>query len=174
MLTKGMSASDKDTGTSMVYGFIDSTETDTSLYKYSIAKKETRNGVSEYEFYDTRTADNGMFYLEDLEPGEYLLSKMHAKSYPIFGEPYYVTLPDGDSGKEFALATVKITKPGIYYMGTYKIYVMKNQTFGHSEILSTRSEVSPSEDDILKQILPHLKGTGWDKDVAKRLKEIKG
>ena len=173
IFTKGMSASDKDDGTSMVFGHIDSNETNTSLYEFSIMKKENRNGVDRFEHYDTRTADNGMFYLENLESGEYLLGWMYAKTYPVFGEPYTFRLPDATDGKEFAMATVKITKPGIYYMGSYKIYVMKNPSFSHGEVYNVRKEVSPSEKDLLKQMSAHLRGSGWDKDAAARMRLVR-
>lgn len=167
--TKFMGASDMKKGRSLVYGFYDVSEVGFNIKEARIFKVTIEDGERKYETIDMRTADDGFFYIENLEPGNYEFGYIVGTGGNAL---YNWHIPDGITNKEFKSAIITIKEPGLYYVGSYKSYKMYDGGMFGEDFFQTRSEILPDEKTILKRVLKHTEGDGWDVLIKNKLKKL--
>ncbi len=109
-----------------------------------------------------------MFYSTYLPPGSYQLS--HFGGSGFFAGQYRYNV--GQQGNE---TSVRIKKPGIYYIGSYKYKKVKTGFFSQDQF-SIQKVKSPSEADLLKRILDadsDVKNSVWNNRIRARLGQLK-
>jgi hypothetical protein len=70
---------------------------------------------------------------------------------------------------------VRISKPGIYFLGSYKYQQVKTGFFEGSKFDIERVD-SPTEAELLQRILDEdkeIKGSAWEEKIRQRLARIK-
>lgn len=165
--TKFMSASKMKEDRSLVYGYFDVSEAPFKLKEAVLYKIEVKNGERKVDdTFDMRTSKDGMFYIENLKPGEYEFAYMVGVGG---NDVYHWSLPDGVANKEFENTRIVIAKPGLYYLGTYKAYKMKDGGMFGTDRYNSRAVLVPNEKEILNNLLKHTDGTGWNKQIRKKL-----
>ncbi len=161
---------------SVVFGYIDMSAAggadidDVLLARLDGEKPQILRGFPDYP--DGVTVNGrrpGYFWASDLPPGEYQLAE-------IAGVGYHgsARTNGGWSRNSFTFDTakknasyVKISKPGVYYLGAFKI-VNHGKSFDLNEI------GSPSEAKALKRLLHRSYDSYWKGMVARRLKQVGG
>lgn len=112
--------------------------------------------------------NNGLFYNSYLPLGSYQLSKFSGSGF-FTGEHGY-NFPR--QGNETAL---RITKPGIYFLGSFKYKKVKSGLFEQGKF-SIEKINKPTETELLKRILDEdseIKKSAWDSKIRTRLAQLK-
>lgn len=158
--TKGLSEMEADHA--LVLGYIDMDEAPASrLTAFSLRQVMPK---SDKPFWHMRTHD-GVFYLENLPFGSYQLNQ--------FGGPggflsnvsfYWFDFPRQNEG-------FRITKPGVYYAGSFK-YKKAGTFFRPKFELQTVN--SPGEREAIEKILEYSKNTKWEAQLRRRLAQLSG
>ena len=140
----------KDPERSLVYGFVDMSDGPCPLDWFSM--KQVKPKVEE-PYYSFRTCD-GAFYAEYIPLGSFQLSKFGGAK--TLGNTFYsFVFPQ-------QLPGLRIEKPGLYYVGTFKMKDLGN--FFKSKYDIDLAE-KPTEREILEIMLPRAKGTAWDAKI---------
>jgi hypothetical protein len=111
---------------------------------------------------------NGLFYNSYLPPGSYQLSKFSGSGF--FAGQYEYGFPR--QGNQTAL---RISKPGIYFLGSYKYKKAKSGMFEQGKF-SIEKMNKPTEAELLKRILDEdseIKGSTWGNKIRARLAQLK-
>jgi hypothetical protein len=150
----------KDPDCSLVYGYIDMTNGPCWLqwfYLHQVLPK------TEKPFFNFRV-DEGAFYAEFVVSGSYQLHELGGwGSWPNGNTSYNFLFPKQAEG-------LRIEKPGLYYIGSYKMKDLGN--FFKSKYDIELAE-TPSEREVLSKVLPHAKGTIWEERIRQRLETLK-
>ena len=112
---------------------------------------------------------DGMFYNSYLPPGSYRLSSLHGSGF-FAGEHQY-NFPRQGGGD----TTVRIDKPGIYFLGAYKYQKVKTGMFEQSKFAIERVS-KPTEAELLQKMLDtdaELKNSAWGDKIRQRLARLK-
>lgn len=110
----------------------------------------------------------GLFYNSYLPPGSYQLASFSGSGF-FAGEHKY-SFPR--QGNETAL---RITKPGIYFLGSFKYKSVKSGFFEQGKF-SIEKINKPTEVELLKRILDEndeIKNSAWGKKIRARLAQLK-
>ncbi|TMG76137.1 MAG: hypothetical protein E6H80_04230 [Betaproteobacteria bacterium] len=159
MYAKEMEGADR----SLVFGYIDMRGTNTVLDTLSFVpndpkKKEDYTGARVLGSALGGFEGSGPFFLENMPSGSYRISHFVSR-IGQFG--YTHIFPEsGPRAQVF-----KIDRPGIYFLGSYKV-ARKDREFDF------RPVKSPTQKEILEQILPYTKDTKWENLIRKRLREL--
>lgn len=96
-----------------------------------------------------RVLPNGDFYFAEVEPGRYVVSRVHAN-----GEWRQLA-----SDRGVQMLTVDVAGGAINYAGSWELAVAGRDTY------STVATERPGSDVLLKRLRYSLRGTGWEKQI---------
>jgi hypothetical protein len=153
-----------DPSNSLVFGFIDMGDAPTKISGASIMQVAPPTDKP-YWGMDVR---NGLLYTYYLPPGSYQLASISGSSF--WRGDYRYNFPR--QGNEQA---VRISKPGIYFLGSYKYKGVKTGFFEGGKFDIERVS-SPSEAELLRRILEEdkeIKGSAWEAKIRQRLSQLK-
>lgn len=153
-----------DPSNSLVFGYVDMSDAPTSI---SWAKIMQVAPPTDKPYWGTDVRD-GLFYTYYLPPGSYKLSTLGGSGF--FRGEYQYNFPKQGSGQG-----VRIEKPGIYFLGSYKYKKVKTGMFEAGKFAIERVD-TPSEAELLKRILDkdgEVKGSAWEPKIRARLAQLK-
>jgi hypothetical protein len=153
-----------DPTNSLVFGYVDMDDAPTSISYATIQQVAPPT----QEPYWSLSVRKGLFYSAYLPPGSYQLSRFGGSGF-FAGEHAY-NFPR--QGNETAL---RIEKPGIYFLGSYKYKTEKSGMFETGKF-SMQKVKKPTEGELLKRILDDgsgIKDSAWRDRIQARLKQIK-
>jgi hypothetical protein len=154
-----------DPSNSLVFGHIDMSDAPTQVKFASILQVAP---PTDKPYWGT-LVNNGLFHSSYLPPGTYQLASFGGSSF--FGGGY-----EYDFGRQGRNQTaVRIDKPGIYYLGSYKYKKIKTGLFDQDKFAIERVN-TPTEAELLKRILEkdsEVKGSKWAAKIRARLGQLK-
>lgn len=152
-----------DPTNSLVFGYVDMDEAPTSV---DAAWMQQVAPPTETPYW-SMSVKKGLFYHTRLPTGSYQLSSFYGSGF-FAGENRY-NFPR--QGNETAL---RITKPGIYFLGSYKYRKVKTGIFEQDKFAIEKIG-KPSEADLLKRILEddEVKDSAWGNKIRARLAQLK-
>jgi len=154
-----------DPSNSLVFGYVDMGDAPTKVSGAHIMQVAPPT-EKPYWGADVR---EGMFYTYSLPPGSYRLSSLHGSSL-LRGEYQY------DLGRQGGgSTTVRIEKPGIYFLGAYKYKSVKTGMFEQGKFGFERVS-NPSEAELLQKLLDsdaEVKGSVWADQIRQRIARLK-
>lgn len=107
--------------------------------------------------------ENGTFMAENLKPGKYVIAAFHAGEKNLFNLV---------RSKQQAYQRIIHVKPGeIKYVGSYRIHITKSRLLGKGNF-EIEEILRPGERQILRNLQVVTEGTGWQKMIERRLKEL--
>ncbi len=158
----------KDENLSMIYGYIDMSAAPSVLKEVSIREDGGWGNVDTAVERNAWTERGGMFWHLGVEPGSYQIHSFGD------GKNRYKYGKDGQSG-----TTIRIEKPGIYFMGSYAYTIKSKQTSG-SDGFDLKPTASQHEVELLERLIKimeskkddkvYVRQYGW---LKKRLSELK-
>ena len=139
----------KDKNVALIYGYINMNEAKArlswlNLRRYRPSAKRYPTGISDGIFFQT----DGIFFHLGVEPGSYQVERFGSNAH----SGHYYTF--GSSGKN--QTAIKIEKPGIYYMGSYK-YINEKDRWGEDKKFTVKKTKEPTEKQLLTALLKHVK-----------------
>lgn len=152
-----------DPTNSLVFGFIDMTEAPTNILYCKIPEispsSEGSWGCS---------VSNGLFYNQYLPLGNYQVTEISGEGFMGGGKHRYSIPRQGNP------TSVRISKPGIYFLGSYKYKNAKTGIFEQGKF-SIEKLSKPTQVDLLKRLLEteDIKNTAWVNKIRARLAELK-
>ncbi len=147
---------------SLVFGFIDMKGAPT---KMSNATLKQVKPLSKKPYWYMGTNGKGLFWDEQLPPGSYQLFSFGGHSF-WRNASFTYNMPE--FGKNETAVVIK--KPGLYYVGSYKFE--KTGSFFNPKFDLVKTD-SPSEKEILQQLLALGIGTEWEKVIENRIRVLK-
>jgi hypothetical protein len=150
-----------DPANSLVFGHIDMSEAPTSVDYAWIMQVAP---PAEKPYWGTGIKD-GLFYSSYLPPGTYQLSSFGGSGF-FRGEHRYSFPKQGRNE-----TAVRIDKPGIYYLGSYKYKKVKTGMFEQGKFTIERVK-TPTETELLQRILNEnadIKKSKWGDKIRARL-----
>ena len=160
----GHGRSINDPSNSLVFGYVDMTGAPTGFNSASILQVAPPTDKP-YWGTDVR---NGLFYTYYLPPGSYKLASLAGSSFWKGNHQYTFPRQGGDQG-------VRISKPGIYFLGSYRYKDVKTGFFEQGKFDIERVN-TPTEAELLRRILAEdgdVKGSVWEERIRKRLAQLK-
>lgn len=154
-----------DPGNSLVFGHIDMSDAPTKVTYAQIMQVAP---PTEKPYWGTNVA-KGLFYTPYLPLGSYQMSTFGGSGF--FKGEYQYSFPR--QGKNDT--AVRITKPGIYYLGSYKYKKVKTGMFEQGKFNIERVS-APTEAELLKRILDEdseIKNSVWGEKIRARLAQLK-
>ena len=153
-----------DPTNSLVFGYVDMADAPTSVSSAWITQVEPPSDAP----YWGLGVSKGLFYNSYLPPGSYLLSKLGGSGF--FAGQHEYTFPR--QGNQTAL---RITKPGIYFLGSYKYKKVKTGMFSQAKF-GIEKIGKPTEAELLKRILDEnsdIRNSAWGNKIRARLAQLK-
>lgn len=153
-----------DPTNSMVFGYIDMDEAPTGVNSAWLVQVAP---PSETPYWGLGVS-KGLFYNGHLPNGSYQMSSFSGSGF-FAGEHRY-SFPR--QGNETAL---RITKPGIYFLGAFKYKKAKTGMFEQGKF-SIEKISKPTEAELLKRILEEdsdIKDSAWGNKIRARLAQLK-
>jgi hypothetical protein len=154
-----------DPSNSLVFGYVDMADAPTKVSGVQIMQVAP---PVDKPYWGTDVRD-GLFYTHYLPPGSYRLATLHGSSF-LRGE-YQYNFPRQGGGE----TTVRIDKPGIYFLGAYKYKDVKSGFFEQGKFDIQRVS-TPTEAELLQRILdrdPEIKGSAWAEKIRQRIARLK-
>jgi hypothetical protein len=113
------------------------------------------------------SATDGMFYNSYAPPGSYILDSLTGHSF--FKGDYSYNFPQQGNS-----AQLRITKPGIYYVGSFKYKEVKTGFFEAAKFGIQKVD-QPKEAELLKRMLEirEIKESAWGNKIRARLAQLK-
>ena len=153
-----------DPSNSLVFGFIDMADAPTKINGASIMQVAPPTDKP-YWGMDVR---DGLLYTYYLPQGSYQLASISGSSF--WRGDYRYNFPR--QGNEQA---VRISRPGIYFLGSYKYKGVKTGFFEGGKFDIERVS-TPTEAELLRRILEEdktIKGSTWEAKIRQRLSQLK-
>lgn len=157
-----------DDGNSLVFGYI-------NVMCMSWVQLQAAPGQQGPQFITINRVIDGLFYLENVPPGSYQILRFGCGGTPL-GKDNIAHGPGGATvfqlpqiGKNES--AVRITKSGVYYMGSFKYEKVKTGFFEDDKFRITKSE-SPSERQILDRFEKFTRNTKWNALVLKKMETV--
>lgn len=124
---------------------------------------------------DFRSNNEGLFYLENLPLGSYEITSVGGPEKGLLPNAYYEwDMPQNSDDKAFRKRMqIRAEKPGVYYVGSYKINKLKDGGFFGTDKYETVITKEVSEKQALKKLLTYADGTKWKNIIRKRIKRLK-
>ncbi len=154
-----------DPTNSLVFGYVDMGEAPTKVsgaYIMQVAPPAEKP-------YWGMDVKEGMFYNSYLPAGSYRLASLQGSGFWA-GEHRY-NFPRQGGGD----TTVRIDKPGIYFLGAYKYQKVKTGMFEQGKFAIERV-ARPTEAELLQKMLDsdaELKNSAWGDKIRQRLARLK-
>ena len=120
-----------------------------------------------------RTDEKGLFYGENLPVGQYQIHRFGWGGVPV-GETGIFGVQSNSLSfkKEGNPTTVQAGSPGVKFMGSFRYTYTNTGLFSQGKRTFEKT-TSPSEKEVLEQLLKHTKGTRWEAEAKKRLAALK-
>lgn len=152
-----------DPTSSLVFGFVDMEEAPTDVDWVSLKQV----GAPEDEGYWNLGVEDGLVFNQYLPVGSYQMSQFGGSGF-MAGDVRYNFPSYGKN--ETAL---RITKPGVFFLGSYKYVKVKTGFFEAGKFDFKRVD-APAERELLERIvaLKEIKGTQWVARINARLAEL--
>jgi hypothetical protein len=152
-----------DPTNSLVFGYVDMADAPTKINTVTLQQVAP---PSDKPYWHTG-AREGLFHIAYLPQGSFQLATLRGSGF-WSGDVRY-NFPR--QGSETA---VRITKPGIYFLGSYKYKGVKTGFFEGGKFDIERVK-SPSEAELLRRILEdkEIKGSAWEARIRQRLSQLK-
>jgi hypothetical protein len=153
-----------DPTNSLVFGYIDMDDAPT---KVSYAWIEQVVPPSDAPYWGLGVT-KGVFYNSYLPPGSYQLSKLGGSGF-FAGQHEYAFPKQGNR------TSLRISKPGIYFLGSYKYKKVKTGFFQQGKFAIEKVS-KPTEAELLKRILDEdddIKDSAWGARIRARLAQLK-
>ncbi|MEW6332281.1 MAG: hypothetical protein AB1560_12560 [Pseudomonadota bacterium] len=160
----GPSRDINDPTNSLVFGYIDMDDAPT---KVSYAWIEQVAPPSDSPYWGLGVT-KGVFYNSYLPPGSYQLSKLGGSGF--FAGQHEYSFP-----KQGNRTALRISKPGIYFLGSYKYKKVKTGFFQQGKF-AIEKIAKPTEAEVLKRILDEddeVRDSAWGKKIRARLAQLK-
>jgi hypothetical protein len=151
----------KQRNVSFVYGYLDMSDAPTGLDWVELKQLDP---PTEEPYYGTRL-DDGVFYLETLPPGSYMVSAFGA------GATFFKRATIYQLGRQGAPIRLVIKSPGIYYVGSWKI-TETDTGFFEPDQFDIHRIGTPTEREVLERVLVHAEGTWWQKSLGEHAKRL--
>jgi hypothetical protein len=149
---------------SLVFGYIDMEGAPTGVNAASIMQVSPPSETP----YWALAVNKGLFVNAFLPPGSYQLSSFSGSGF--FAGPHEYIMPR--QGNETSL---RIVKPGIYFLGSYKYEKVKTGMFERGKFAIERTN-TPTEAELLKRVLDDSEGirnSAWANKIRARLAQLK-
>ncbi|MDH4226180.1 MAG: hypothetical protein OEV59_00295 [Deltaproteobacteria bacterium] len=161
----------KDETVSLVYGYIDMSD----------GVKATFLNSSKVSYVNLKQIDpvidkpvklcgvsNGAFWNDRLSAGIYqVLEFGRYERTPVVNITRRYPLPEFTKN----ITAFKVSKPGLYYVGTFKLVEEYDEKMGYQFTVVETGK--PREKEVLEILLPLSEGTKWEALIQKRIKELK-
>jgi len=154
----------------LVYGYFDDTD---APYDMEYGEIKQFRPATDEPYHELRSNKNKLFYLENLPVGSYKLMSVNGSEKGISTHPWETSFPDPSNKPEFKRVQVKAKKSGLYYLGSYKLKLIRSGGFFGIDKFEFQVLKNPSEKKVLKKLLKYAKGTKWSKLIRKRIKQLK-
>lgn len=148
-----------DDSASLIYGYFDMSESPYDLGAVILTQDE-RAGIA-YRQSPMRTFYKGLFFMENIPPMDYHIPFFYAGSY----------LHSFGGRKEDIF---KVKPSSMVFVGSYKYHDPKKGGIITSKKFEMNPVKSPSEKEILKMMLEHVKDERWKERIKKRIGKLKG
>lgn len=150
------------TNESLIIGYVDWDDAPGKLTGVSIKKIQPVEERPYYNFW----IDGGTFYRSSVKPGVYKMDSMRShRSFPAGS--WIFNFPQSGRGE----MDVKVVKPGIYYVGSWKYKEIKTGFFEQGKFDLERI-AKPTELELLKQVLPEARDPYWVEMINRRIREL--
>lgn len=162
--TSGPTRSIDDPGNSLVFGYIDMADAPTSA---DSAWLQQIAPPSDTPFWGLSVVD-GIFYSAYVPVGTYQVSEFQGSGF-FAGQNKYSFPRQGNS------TTVKIDKPGIYFLGAFK-YKPEKSGFFEPGKFSLERTATPTQKALLEKILkedPKFAATVWGEKIRRYVAKLK-
>lgn len=153
-----------DPTNSLVFGYVDMDDAPTGI---EYAKLQQVAPANEQGYWSLGVR-KGLFYSGYLPPGSYQLSRFGGSGF-FAGEHAYNFPRQGNQ------TALRIEKPGIYFLGSYKYKTEKSGMFEPGKF-SMQKVNKPTEAELLKRILDDgsgIKDSAWRDKIQARLRQLK-
>ncbi len=156
---------------SFVFGYLDMSEAKGHFDWVQMQQLQPPTDKPYYNFY----VEKGLFWHPRVQPGTFKFIKFGGTSGvdagPIrlfAGTRYEYAFPRQGKGEMDPV----VGKPGLYYVGSYKVVVQKGGLFkpGEFDIVAAGG---PGEKELLQQLLTKAEDGQWRGRIEKRLGELK-
>lgn len=154
----------------LVYGFLDDKDAPFSFRWGQLRQVLPR---TDEPFRDIKLNKEGLFYLDNLPVGSYTIESLGGPEGFFSNASWSWRFPNPSQHPEFKRTELRATKPGLYFMGAYKIYESKKGGIFSVSEYATAAIEHPSEMEILQQLREKTQGTKWDSLVVARINELK-
>ena len=162
--SSGHGRSIDDPTNSLVFGYVDMDDAPTGVNSAWI--RQVAPAV-EKPYWGTDVKD-GLFYTSYLPPGSYQMSSFGGSGF--FAGKYQYDFP-----KQGNKTSLRINKPGIYFIGAYKYKKVKTGMFSQAKF-SIEKINKPTEAELLKRILDNnsdVRDSTWGNKIRARLAQLK-
>lgn len=162
---------------SVIVGYVDMTEAggiDIDDVRFARFDKKSRLILGYPDYLDGVNVNKmrpGYFWVNDLVEGEYQLASIASVGFSAGASQYGLSRGNSFTGVSFPtdekhISHVKIDKPGLYFMGSFKLVAEKDS-------FTFRRIKDPSEAKVLKRMLKRTHGTHWKGVIESRLAQLK-
>lgn len=160
-----------DKNTILVVGYFDDSQ---SPFNIGWGDLKQIRPASDEPYKELRANDDGLFYLENLPTGSYKLMSIEGREKGALStQPWIVRLPEPSEDKAFRRTELRAKKPGVYFLGSYKLALMKKGGLFSDDKFETTALKKPTEKQVLKKLLKQAKGTRWEKVIKQRISKLK-
>ncbi len=153
-----------DPTNSLVFGYIDMDDAPTQVNSAWMVQVAPPSDTP----YWGLGVSKGLFYNSYLPLGSYQLSKFGGSGF-FAGQHEYAFPKQGNK------TSLRITKPGIYFIGAYKYKQVKTSMFSQAKFAIEKIN-KPTEAELLKRILDEssdIKDSAWGHKIRARLAQLK-
>ena len=153
-----------DPTNSLVFGYIDMDDAPTGVSSAWIVQVAPPSDTP----YWGLGVVKGLFYNSYLPPGSYQLSKLGGSGF-FAGQHEYMFPRQGSK------TALRITRPGIYFLGSYKYKKVKTGLFSQEKFRIEKMK-KPTEAELLKRILKEdddVRDSAWGAKIRARLAQLK-
>lgn len=154
----------------LVYGFLDDSAAPFSFRWGQLHQVLPR---TDEPFLDIKLNKRGLFYLENLPVGSYSIESLGGPEGFFSNTSWTWRFPNPAQYPEFKLTELRAGKPGLHFMGAYKIFESKKGGFFSASEYSSATISKPSELEILEQLREKTRDSKWDHLVVARINELK-
>jgi predicted small secreted protein len=153
-----------DPTNSLLFGYIDMEDAPTDAdggYIQQVAPP------SEKPYWNLGGMDDGLFFHPFLPVGAYQLSSFYGSAFFRGNHEYHFP-------RQGNVTAIKVGKPGIYFLGSYKYTKVKTGFFEGAKFSIEKTD-KPTEAELLTKILEDrdIKKSAWAEKIQARLKQLK-
>ncbi len=158
-----------DQNNSLVFGYID-------VRCMSWVQLQSAGGQKGQSLITIKRVEDGLFYMENIPPASYQILRFgcggtpHGKTGITYGPGGSLVFNFPQYGKNET--AIRITNPGILFMGAYEYEKVKTGFF-EDEKFNIKKSGSPSERQLLDRLQKYTEDTRWHEMVRKRMEVVR-